>query len=168
MKREKFLALIMLMVMTMLTSGCASIKDKFIRKPKEEEEQIRRYQVVREYDVHPNMELYTKRYIFWKNWNKELLEKIRSDNHKKRVVAVEQAVSNLYDMKRMLVDEKGDQLQGLIDEMTDVENTIKNERITGANRVRIRRKVESVGRNVKKDFSYTKVKGQIRDDFRRE
>ena len=166
--RKRIQLLIVLLAAALITSGCASIKDKFIRKPKEEEKETRRYQVVREYDVHPNMDLYTKRYIFWKNWNKELLETIAGDNHKKRVVAVEQAVSNLYDMKRMLVDEKGDQLQGLIDEMTDVEETIKNERITGANRVRIRRKVESVGRNVKKDFSYTKVKGQIRDDFRRE
>ncbi|MGB2600137.1 MAG: hypothetical protein WBB86_05150 [Candidatus Omnitrophota bacterium] len=151
-----------------LVSGCASVREKFVRKPKDEEKETRRYQVVRQYDVHPNIELYTKRYIFWKNWQRELLEVLPEDSHKKKVVAAEQLVSNLYDMKGMLVDEKGDELQKLIDQMVGVEDTIKTQRITGANRVRLRRKIESVGREIKREFSYTKVQGFIRDDFRRE
>jgi hypothetical protein len=150
-----------------LVSGCASLKDKFVRKPKEEKE-ARRYQVVRQYDVHPSIDLYTKRYIFWKNWQRELLEALPEDSHKKKVVAVEQLVSNLYDMKGMLEDKQGDELQKLIDQMMSVEDTIKTQRVTGANKVRLRRKIESVGREIKREFSYTKVQGYIRDDFRRE
>ena len=155
------------LILVFLISGCASLKDKFIRKPKEKDKD-RKYYVVKEYDVHPSLELYTKRYIFWKNWQRELLGVLRSDNHKKIVVSAEQATSNLYDMKRMLVDEKGDQLQEIISQMSDVEQTIKKQRITQGNIVRIRRKIESLGRKVKKDFSYTKVRGYIRDDFRKE
>jgi hypothetical protein len=163
------------LILAIATSGCASLKEKFIPKKKETTEEFRRYQVVRQYDVHPSMKLYTKRYIFWKNWQTELLKRFGNDpttssiednNRKKIVVAVEENISNLYDMKRMLVDEKGDQLQGLIDEMEEVEKDVKKGRISGAIEVRIRKKVESVGRAVKRDFSYTKVRGFIRDDFR--
>ena len=158
---------LVLLVFAVLTSGCAQLKEKFIRKPKDKEEP-RRYYIVKEYDVRPTMELYTKRYIFWKTWHKELLVVIMKDNHKKIVVAVEQDVSNLHDMQRMLVPEKGDQLQPLIDDMTKIENTIKKQKITHANRVRIRRKLENIGRSVKKDFSYRKIKGSLANEFRTE
>ena len=166
--------IVLILLATVLTSGCASLKEKFIPK-KKEEETFKRYQVVRQYDVHPNMELYTKRYIYWKNWQSELLKRFGNDpttssiednNRKKVIVAVEQNISNLYDMKRMLVDEKGDQLQELIDEMIEVEKAIKKRGVSGANEVRARRKVETVGRQIKRNFSYTKVRGLIRDDFR--
>ncbi|MFQ5952330.1 MAG: hypothetical protein ACE5JK_02885 [Candidatus Omnitrophota bacterium] len=165
MNRKRIMAVVL--ISAVLVSGCTTIKEKFTRKPKEEE-QFRRYVVVREYDVHPSLDLYTKRYIFWKNWHKELLNKLMGDNHKKIVVAIEQDVSNLYDMKRMLVDEKGDKLQEIINQMSDIEDRIKNQRVTGANRVRMRRKLESLGREVKRNYSYTKVRGLIRDDFRTE
>ncbi|MGB2630605.1 MAG: hypothetical protein WBD24_00365 [Candidatus Omnitrophota bacterium] len=158
---------VVLLAFALLASGCAQLKDKFVRKPKETDE-ARRYHMVKDYDVKPSIELYTKRYIFWKTWHKELVEQIMQGNHKKIVVAVEQDVSNLYDMKRMLVDEKGDQLQPFIVDMEDMENTIKNSRITRANRARIRMKLESIGRGVKKDFSYNKIKYSLRDEFRTE
>ena len=162
-KRIKAIAAVLMFAL--LVSGCADLKDKFIRKPKKEETAMK-YQMVREYDVHPSLELYTKRYIFWKTWHKELLVRIMGDNRKKMSVAAEQEVSNLYDMKRMLVDEKGDELQKIIDQMVKIENTIKTTRVTQGNRVKIRRQLESLGREVKRGYSYTKIKGSLRDDFR--
>ena len=158
---------VMLVCVALVLSGCAQIRDKFVRKPKEEPKG-KRYYTVRSYDVTPNMELYTKRYIFWKNWHRELLDKLDGGNHKKIVVAVEQDVSNLWDMYRMLDDEKGDKLKVIIDQMMEMEDTIKKSKITSGNRVRIRRKLELLGKEVKKDFSYRKVRGSIRDEFRRE
>lgn len=146
-------------------AGCAQLKDKFVRKRKEEEPESRFY-AVRKYDVHPSMELYTKRYIFWKSWHRELLAVLTDDNQKKTVMAAEQATSNLMDMHGMLVDEKAEKLQAIIDEMTEVENQIKKERVTGGNEVRIRKKLEFLGKEVKRDFSYNKVRGLIRTEFR--
>lgn len=166
MKKTQVLVLLVAFIFTL--TGCAQMRDKFIRKPKEEDTSLKRYQAVREYDVHPNMELYTKRYIFWKNWHRELLEVLSDSNTKKTTVAVEQEVSNLMDMKSMLVDEKGDELQKYIDELVEIEATIKKERITGGNEIRIRRRLETLGRQVKMRFSYTKMRGFIRDDFRDE
>ena len=148
-------------------SGCAQLKDKFVRKPKEDTTP-RKYIPVREYDVHPNMELYTKRYVFWKNWQTELLDVLGDSNQKKKTVAIEENISNLVAMKNMLVDEKGDQLQVLIDEMVALEHDIKTQRVTKSTDVQIRRRLETIGRQIKAGYSYTKVRGLIRDDFRRD
>ncbi len=148
-------------------SGCAQLREKFVRKSKEDEEPAaRRYYAVKAYDVHPSLELYTKRYIFWKNWHSELLAVLMHTNHKKTVVAAEQTLSNLMDMQGMLVDEKAEDLQVSIDEMAGIEEKIKSERITKGNEVRMRRKLETLERKIKRDFSYTRMRGFIRDDFR--
>ncbi|MFH1878160.1 MAG: hypothetical protein ABH883_05075 [Candidatus Omnitrophota bacterium] len=167
MRRTVYIFTVFLTVVFML-SGCADLKDKFVRKKKEPEKLVQRYQPVRPYDVRPTLELYTKRYVFWKNWHRELLDVLNNSNHKKITVAVEQEISSLYDMKGMLIDEKGDELQKWIDKLTAVESALKKEKITKANEVRIRRQLETIGRQIKKDFSYNKVRGDIRNDFRRE
>jgi len=145
-------------------SGCADLKNKFLPKSKETEK-IPGYYAVKPYDIHPSLELYTKRYVYWKNWHKDLLAVLDSSNHKKTVVAVEQATSNLKDMQRMLIDEEAEKLGKIIDKMMKIQKDIKTDKVTGGNEVRIRRELENIGREVKKDFSYTEVRGAIRDDF---
>lgn len=154
-----------LTVCVFLLTGCAQLKDKFVRKGKEEKPEPRFY-AVKKYDVRPSLELYTKRYLFWKSWHRELLADLTDDNQKKPVVAIEQATSNLMDMHGMLVDEKAEKLEALIGEMTKIERQIKKQRVTGANEVRIRKKLESLGREIGRYFSYNKVRGFIRDEFR--
>ncbi|MEA3489687.1 MAG: hypothetical protein U9R44_05055 [Candidatus Omnitrophota bacterium] len=156
----------LLMIIVLTLSGCADLKDKFVRKSKEEAG-IKQYYAVRPYDVHPSLELYTKRYVYWKSWHRELLSVLSDDNHKKKVVAIEQEVGNLMDMQRMLVDEKAEPLQKIIDQMSKIETQIKKERVTQGNEVRIRKKLESLGRQVKKDYSYNKIRDYIGSDFRK-
>jgi len=124
---------------------------------------------VKEYDIHPSMELYTKRYIFWKNWHKEFMNVIanpQETNEKKLMVSLEQEISNLYDMKGMLVDEKGDELQLSIDGVEQVETALRKETLTRGNRVRIIRNMDLLGKEIKGKFSYRVMTGEIRDDFR--
>ena len=156
-----------LLVVAVTLSGCAQIKAKFVRKPKDKKVKAKRYYAVKPYDVHPSLDLYTKRYIYWKNWHKELLSVLGGDNHKKITVAVEQDISNLMDMRNMLVDEKADELQKSIDEMTEIELTLKKERVTPGNEVRIRRNLELIGKNIKRNFSYQKMGDYIRSDFKK-
>ncbi|MDP8257977.1 MAG: hypothetical protein P9L90_00940 [Candidatus Aadella gelida] len=159
-----------LLIVFMATSlfglaGCAQLRDKFIRKP-EEEIKNKTYYAVREYDVEPSLELYTKRYIFWKTWHKELLDVLPKGNRKKIVVAVEQELSNLMDLQNMLVEEKALSMQEDIDQLMSIEMEIKKSGVTRGNKVHIRRQLESIGKKVKKNFSYRKMGGYVRDDFR--
>ncbi len=157
-----------LLVAAVGLSGCAQLREKFVRKPKEEKAASRRYCAVKAYDIRPSLELYTKRYVFWKTWHKELLAVLGGSNHKKTLVAIEQEIVNLRDMRNMLIDEKAEELQKPIDEIMKIETALKKEKVTRGNEVRMRRRLESLGRQVKRNFSYTKVRGVIRDDFRRE
>lgn len=166
MKRNNCYVLIAVLMMIFMISGCAEFSEKFIPKKKKKAVLTRKYFVVKQYNVHPNLELYTKRYVFWKNWHKELLSVLTADNHKKTKMAVEQEMSNLYDMWSMLDDEKGNELMVYIDKLAKIETAIKKEKITKGNDVRIRRTLETLGRQIKKHFSYTKMRGFFRDDFR--
>lgn len=159
---------ILFMAFIAMLSGCAVLKEKFVRKKKEDRLQPKRYYVVRPYDVRPSIELYTKRYIFWKNWHRELLEVLDDSNQKKAKVAIEQEISNLIDMQRMLIDEKGDELQVIIVEMEGIQAVIKGEGVTRGNEVRLRRKLEALGREIKNKFSYRKMGSCIRGRFRDE
>ncbi len=60
---------VVVVLISSLFSGCAQLKEKFIPK-KEEAKETKRYKSVSTYDVKPSLELYTKRYVFWKNWQK--------------------------------------------------------------------------------------------------
>jgi hypothetical protein len=158
---------LLIVVLSLIVSGCADFQKKFIRKKKEYDGPPR-YYAVREYDIRPSIELYEKRYIYWKNWHRELLSDINDANRKKVGTDIEQVISNLWDMKKMLVDEKGDKLQEDIDQMVELEEVIKKQSITMANRVKLRRKLELLMREIKRDFSYRKMGGYIRNEFRRE
>ena len=166
MRKKEVNTIVLLIAITFMVSGCAQMRDKFIRKPKKDETAVKQYQPVRTYDVHPSLELYTKRYIFWKNWHRELLDVLPQESHKKKVVAIEQEVSNLMDMQSMLVDEKAEEMQKPIDELKQLEATIKKQKITHGNEIRIRKKLELIGKEIKRDYSYNKMKDYIRDDFR--
>jgi len=166
MKMRNRAVLIIILAFSFLFSGCAAIKDKFVPKPKEEDTQTKKYFAVRKYDVRPSLELYRKRYVLWKNWHKELLSILRDANHKKIVVAIEQENSNLMDMHNMLVDEEAEKLQKIIIQMESIEQLIKKGRLNTGGEVRIRQKLESLGRAIKRDFSYDKMKDSIRGDFK--
>jgi hypothetical protein len=164
---KKIKMMVALVLCVTALSGCADLKNKFIRK--KEEPQLARYVPVREYDVRPSMELYTKRYIYWKNWHREVMDFLddpRATNQKKITVALEQEISNLLSMRNMLVDEKSDELQGLIDKVAEVDNTVKTETVTSGNRARITREMMLLGVQIKDGFSYRKMAGEIRDEFR--
>jgi hypothetical protein len=168
--KRLFCYLIIYVCLATALSGCSDIRAKFIRKPKEDTSP-RRYIPVREYDIRPSMDLYSKRYIFWNNWHKEFMDLVRNPrmtNQKKITVAIEQEISNLYDMKRMLVDEKGDELQLAIDGVQKIEDDIKKQTLTSGNRVRIIRTMDLLGKEIRDKFFPRKVIGEIRDEFRRE
>jgi len=166
MEKCKTVVFVNILAFMFLFSGCSGIKDKFIPKPKEEDPRIKKYFAVRKYDVHPTYEMYRKRYVLWKNWHKELLSILRDSNHKKIVVAIDQENSNLVDMHSMLIDTEAEKLQKVISQMEEIEKLIKKGRLNTGGEVRIRQKLESLGREIKRDFNSNKMKSCIRENFK--
>lgn len=146
-------------------SGCADLRNKFIRK-KKEKPQAKRYYAVKTYHVRPSIELYTKRYVLWKTWHDELEAVLNNSNFKKPRMAAEQALSNMIDMRNMLVDEKADLLQKYVDDMTFVEKTIKKQKVTPGNQTQLQKRIEIIGADVKRKFSYNDMRKYIRSEFK--
>ncbi|HPS20308.1 MAG TPA: hypothetical protein PKY78_04900 [Candidatus Omnitrophota bacterium] len=163
MKNKIFVAAVLVVSVGVL-AGCADITNKFIRKKKEEPKR-QKYYAVHEYDVRPSMELYSKRYSYWSVWQTEMLQVIRNPNEKKIKVAVEQGRSNLMDLEKMIVDEKVEKMKKMVDDLIKIEKQIKQEGITSGNEVRIRKVIEAMGREVKRDYSPTKMRRYLREEF---
>lgn len=148
-------------------AGCSpsDLKDKFVRK-KKAKPSAKRYYAVKTYHVKPSLELYTKRYVLWKAWQKELEDVLLNSNSKKPRLAADQALSNLVDMQNMLVDEKYKALGKYVDEMTKVEKTIRTQKVTRGNQAWLQKQIELIGFEVERRFSYNDMKKYIAEEFR--
>ena len=146
-------------------SGCASLRDKFVRK-KKKEATTAHYRSMVDYDIRPSLELYTKHYVYWRSWSKELLE-LLGENAKKDKRSIREVIGNLEDMRNMLVDVKADELEKHIERLRGVEKDIAKGNITTGTKTRIRLVLEKEAKLIKIDFSYRKMGPFIREEFRR-
>ncbi|MFH1791670.1 MAG: hypothetical protein ABH885_06800 [Candidatus Omnitrophota bacterium] len=145
-------------------TGCASLRKKFIRKKKEKEE-TPQYLGIKEYKVTPSIELYKKHYIYWRSWNTEINENL-GDNPKNDLVCIRQMIGNLEDMRGMLVDEKGNELDRHIDTLKGIEKDMSAGRITPGQKTRVQRVLKKEFMMVKINFTYTKMEPYMRSAFR--
>jgi len=69
-------------------------------------------------------------------------------------------------MHSMLIDTEAEKLQKVISQMEEIEKLIKKGRLNTGGEVRIRQKLESLGREIKRDFNSNKMKSCIRENFK--
>lgn len=145
-------------------TGCSSLQKKFIRKKKGPEKPPQVYHV-QQYNITPSIELYSKHYIYWKNWHRQILDTL-GDNSKSDARCIQEMISNLVSMKEMLVPEKGDQLDKHIVKLQKIEKDIKAKNLTDATKTRIRRTLEKELKSIKVQFSYRKIGPYLAKEFR--
>lgn len=163
---KKVIACIVLFFMIAGLSGCETVAKKFRRKKKEGVKMPRIFQE-KKYIKKPTPELYKKHYAYWSSWHSELIQEL-GDNHKKDKLCIEQIISNLKDMRNILVPEKGGQLTPHIDKLARIKDIIANGEMSIANRTYILHTLEREERFVKKEFVYTKVKNSLKKSFEEE
>ena len=105
---RKISVFVMVFFIAVTLAGCDSLQRKFTRKKKETKPVPRLYQL-KKYDVKPSTELYSKHYAYWQSWMSELIQDL-GGNHKKDVRCIDEALSQLSDMRNILVQEKADAL----------------------------------------------------------
>ena len=159
------LAVLFLVALAAELSGCTALQKKFT--PKKKEKKARAYYQVREYDVKPSMELYEKHYVFWINWQREIIEKL-GKNYKSNRRCIDEITGNLRDMAGLLVDEKSEQLKPHLEALDRVKVIIDKRNMTKANETRIRQVLEREYRLIKREFSPREMVGCIRKEFKSE
>ena len=148
---------IIILMLSISFTGCAGLQRKFTRKKEKEEKVV---PIITTYDYSKELrldELYKKRFLFWKTWQLELIDRLDS-TYKKRIVCYDHVVENLLEMKKYLTSSKVVQLEGFIKEVTSINPDIKKKRLLKSERYRMRLVLEKTKRQIDREFSYSKVK----------
>ncbi len=138
-------------------AGCAQLQKKFTRKKKEPATKIPHYRSVKEYVRAPAPQLYQKHYVYWRSWNTELLS-VMGKNTKKDMRCINEIISNLQDMKNLLVPEKAAELEPHIARMEGVRKEIAGGDAKVYTNPHVRGTLESEDRAISRDFKYKVVK----------
>ncbi len=142
--------------------GCGPMANKFTRKKKEKEAPPVYYELEK-YTRDSNLVIYKRHYLYWKTWQEELINKL-GGNRSKDIRCIEEAISNLRDMKKVLKPEKAEGLEVHIGEMEGLKEKISAKFITLATKNRLVSVLEKKYREIKMDFSPKKVNDFILPD----
>jgi len=160
---KKAVAFTLIAVMILNIAGCAGVQRKFTRKKKETVKMPRIYQV-KEYDTKPTPELYKKHYVYWESFHSEMIMTL-GQNKKKDKMCIEHILSNLMDMRKMLMPEKAAELDIHIVRLEKIKDILHKEDLTRFNRTYITMTLERESRYIKRGFVYSKVKDSLRTSY---
>ena len=156
-RRFRYLVIIVLCISV---AGCAGMQRKFSRK-KPQEEKVSPVVTTYDYPIEQRVdELYKKRFLFWKSWQGELIDRM-DDTYKKRTECYNELMQNLLEMRKYLNDEKCKELEGFITEIKSVDPDVKKMDLRGSEKHRIAQVLEKTKRLIDKRFSYSKVKDSL-------
>ena len=151
---------IVILILCISIAGCAGMQRKFTRK-KHKEEKAMPIVTTYEYPIEERVdELYKKRFLFWKSWQGELIDRME-DNYKKREECYNELMQNLTEMKKYLNDEKCKELEGFVAEIKSLDPDVKKIDLTKNEQYRIAQVLEKTRRMIDKRFSYTHVKDSL-------
>ena len=160
MSRKTYVRNIIIIALCISIAGCAGIQRKFARKKQKE---VKALPIVTTYDYPIEQrldELYKKRFLFWKSWQGELIDRM-DDTYKKRIECYDELIQNLSEMQRYLNDEKYKALEGFAAEIKSLDPDVKKNDLTNSEKYRIRQILERTRRLIDKNFSYSKVKNSL-------
>ena len=156
------LSTICYLLSTML--GCDAFVRKFTRKPKKEGLPHEEMVLAPEEYKGPQMtkeELYRQYFLYWRSWQDELIESLRSGkNHKKQIGCLDEAIKNLGELRSLLSEDKQKKLDIYINQLKDLKELV-NKDIYGNNLDGNRMTAERIKRNILRDFSYNKIKDYL-------
>ena len=160
---RKIYVFLMVFSIAVSLAGCDSLQKKFTRKKKDVKPIQRIYQL-KKYDVKPSTELYKKHYAYWQSWMSELIQYL-GENHKKDVRCVDEALSQLNDMRNILIRDKADELSKHIRRLEEAREIIVKEELSQYNKNQVMMTLEREDRMVKSEFTAARVKDCIKESF---
>ncbi len=156
----------MIMIFTMQLVGCASVQRKFIRKKKEPQHVHAAiyYEPVGYQKKFSNAYYYKTHFMFWRSWQADLIEDLKSGNQKRMNRSAQESFSHLTQMNQYLKPEKQTELKPMIDSLADAKQKIEGGRVSSSSESILRGDLEKIRRVVSNDFYYDKVKEDVLPD----
>ncbi|MBU4311564.1 MAG: hypothetical protein KJ706_02445 [Candidatus Omnitrophica bacterium] len=159
--KNRILAGILICVLLVSSTGCAGLQRKFTRK---KEKEVKAGPVITTYDYAKDLrveELYKKRFLYWKSWQGELIDRMDEGTYKKRTECYENTVMNLEEMRKYLSLAKVKELDPFIEEIKSIDPDVKKKRLSRSEKYRMGHMLEKTKRRIDKQFSYSKVKDYL-------
>ena len=164
MKIERVIFVLLFCFSLLLSSGCESFVRKFSRKSKKSNQEIEMVLAPEEYKG-PNMskeEIYRQYFLFWKSWEAELENALTQKlSLKKKVDCAQEALKNLFGMKKMLVPEMQKNLDVYINKTAELLASIKSD-VYGTNDSRNLDSAKKISSDIHLKFIYPKIKNYLK------
>lgn len=156
----KKILILLLIGIVFSTSGCYTLRKKFIRKKKAQTEEPV-YVNFKDYPTKPSREAYVDYFVFVKGWLEDLTEALSVDrvdrgyNVKREKRAINGAVMNLEQIIGFYNQEGKEKIYPLYQELVKVrEDLEKDPSMSPAGRTRILQRVEHFRREFENEFNY--------------
>ena len=147
---------VFIIVMFSITSGCHSLRKKFIRKKKYEKE-IPVYVDFKDYPDKPSRESYINYYLFVRGWLDDLTGALKKGiSYKRQRRAINEAIMNLEQIIAFYDSEGKDEVYPIYEKLQYFRDEItKSPNMSEIKRNLLIRKIEQLKRNFEKNFNYT-------------
>ena len=149
------LLIFFLVAMVSLTSGCHSLRKKFIRKKKYEKE-APVYVNFKDYPTKPSQGAYINYYLFVRGWLDDLTEALRKGvSYKRQRRAINEAIVDLEQIIAFYDTEGKDAVYPIYEELQGFREAMKKSpNMSEIKRNSLIRKIEKLKRKFEKDFNY--------------
>jgi hypothetical protein len=105
---------------------------------------------------------YRQYFLYWKSWHDELVDSLaRNSSQKKQLSCLSEELKNLDEIRKLLKDAQQKALDIYIDKIKILRGQIQED-IYGMGISRHRATAENIRRGLMRDFSYQKVKNELR------
>lgn len=147
------------------SAGCSGVlRKKFVREKKQEVKKIPVFKP-QEYESEFNkQQLYANHFAFWRNAETEVIELLSDDerNYKKLKTYASYSLEELKQMQQLLIDEKQQQINPYIEELTQLVKKIKSPSYVSAHKHTLIKQLKHHCGAVGRGFSYFKMKNWLR------
>lgn len=142
------------LIASFILTGCASFEKKFVRRKPDAPVHpvVYTQEFVKPYS---NRYYYKEHFVFWRGWQKELVDGFGS-NIKKERRALEEVINHLGQMANYLLPEKKILLDIKIDQLQKIQERLRTIQDRDARRD-FRWEVEKIGREIEREFHYDRV-----------
>jgi hypothetical protein len=149
------LILLGLIVFLAADSGCITLRKKFIRKKKTQEE-APVYVDFKEYPDKPTKEVYINYYVFTQGWLDDLIETLKSEgNYKRRKHSISEAIMNIEQIISCYNQEGKDKIYPLYQELLSLQKQLmRTPNLVEAERLNFVRKIGLLKSRFEKEFNY--------------
>lgn len=122
---NKVIFISLLLVLAIATTGCSTMKTKFVRPKKQTEIRPQIYEQNDYVKPFSNAYYYSEHFTLWRSAHQDII-KLADENEKARRRAVEQALYHLSEMSNSIVETKKAELNEFIEEIKWSANRLEN------------------------------------------